>query len=152
MPSAIEIPLPYRLHFLYIEPLGAFFGVLVNLFPPITYLKSLSPKATAATYSPLDQPIYDQLAAHLLFFAWAQAIVLRSTSDVYVWKILLFGMALCDVLHLRASFNILGAEVFSNPARWRWEEWVNFVMLYGPGGLRMAFCAGVGLGKEGKTE
>lgn len=152
MPSTVEIPLLYRILFLYIEPLGAFFGVFVNLLTPVTYLRSLSPQATATTYSPLDQPIYDQLAAHLLFFAWAQAIVLRSTSDIYVWKTLLFGMALCDVLHLWASYGILGPEVFFNPAKWRWEEWVNFVMLYGPGGLRLAFCAECGFGKQQKAE
>ena len=54
-------------------------------------------------------------------------------------------MALCDVFHLYGMWSILGAEVFLDPRRWRLEEWVNFVMLYGPGGMRLAFCAGVGL-------
>ena len=39
---------------------------------------------------------------------------------------------------------MLGSRGFVDP----WEEWVNFVMLYGPGGMRVAFCMGVGLGKE----
>ncbi|MCJ1456859.1 hypothetical protein MMC28_007225 [Mycoblastus sanguinarius] len=145
--NGTEIPLLYRFLFLYFEPLGATFGTLVNLFDPVRYLQSLSPTATASAYSPLTQPIYDQLAAHLLFFAWSQAIVLRSTSDTKVWKAVLFGMFLCDVLHLFASYRVLGAGIFFDPGRWRWEEWVNFIMLYGPGGLRLAFCAGVGLGE-----
>ena len=139
------IPFPYRFLFLYLEPLGAFFGTTVNIFDPLRYLQSLSPTATASAYSPLTQPIYDQLAAHLLFFSWSQAVVLRSTDDIKVWKALLFGMFLCDILHLFASYRILGPEVFFSPRLWRWEEWVNFIMLYGPGGLRLAFCAGVGV-------
>lgn len=139
------IPFLYRLLFLYLEPAGAFFGTAVNILDPLRYLQSLSPTATAAAYSPLAQPIYDQLAAHLLFFSWSQAVVLRSTGDIRVWKALLFGMFLCDVLHLFASYRVLGPEVFFSPSLWRWEEWVNFIMLYGPGGLRLAFCAGVGV-------
>ena len=58
---------------------------------------------------------------------------------------MLFGMLICDLLHLYASFQILGAAVFLDPTRWRWEEWVNFVMLYGPGSLRLGVCLGVGI-------
>ena len=65
---------------------------------------------------------------------------------------LLFGMFLCDILNLEASYNVLGAATTFNPAMWRWKSRVNFVMLYGPGALRLAFCAGVGLGKDGKME
>lgn len=147
MDTEPPIPFPYRFLFLYLEPAGAFFGTIVNIFDPLKYLQSLSPTATASTYSPLTQPIYDQLAAHLLFFSWSQAVVLRSTHDIKVWKALLFGMFLCDILHLFASYRILGPEIFFSPTLWRWEEWVNFIMLYGPGGLRLAFCAGVGLGR-----
>ena len=147
MTAYAEVPLVYRLLFLYIEPFGAFMGTIINIFDPLRYLQSLSPAATMSDFSPLTRPIYDQLAAHLLFFSWSQAVVLRYTEDLRVWKTLLFGMFLCDVLHLYASYRILGTEVFLNPAMWRWEEWVNFVMLYGPGGLRLAFCAGFGLGR-----
>jgi len=152
MVSNQEIPLIYRTPSPYSEPLAAFGGALLNLLNPLRYLQSLTPAATASSYSALNRPLYDQLAAHLLFFAWAQAVVLRSTTDLKVWKALLFGMFLCDVLHLWASYNILGARVFFNPTRWRFEEWVNFVMLYGPGSLRLAFCAGMGLEKGRKVE
>ena len=73
-------PRPYGLLFLYMEPAN--------------FLNSVSPLATAATYSALDQPLQRQLAAHLLVFAWLEAFVLRSTSDVKTRKALLFGMFL----------------------------------------------------------
>lgn len=148
----MEKPLIYRLCFLWIEPMSALFGVLVNLTTPITFLQSLSPLATATTLSPLEKPIYDQLAAHLFLFAWMEMVVLRSTSDTKVWKRVLFGMFLCDMLHLWASYSILGVSVYFNPVRWRWEEWVNFVALYGFGSLRLAFCARVGFGHGEKRE
>ena len=148
MTPPIHIPWPYKFIFLYFEPFAALFGTYITLAQPIAYLQSLSPKATPATYSALDQPIYDQLAAHLLRFAWCQAVVLRVTTDIRVWKFVLFGMFLCDVLHLYASYQILGGDVFWDPRTWRMEEWVNFVMLYGPGTLRLGVCLGVGLGEE----
>lgn len=42
-------PQPYGLLFLYLEPLGTLPGVFVNIFAPATFLKSVSPQATAAT-------------------------------------------------------------------------------------------------------
>ena len=144
-PDLQHIPIVYRFLFLYFEPIAAFFGFMTTLFDPYKYLNSLSPAAVPSDISPLESPIYDQLAAHLLRFAWCQAVVLRFTSDLRTWKLVLFGMFLCDLLHLWASAKILGINVFFNPLLWRWEEWVNFLMLYGPGSLRLAFCAGFGL-------
>lgn len=152
MADPSQIPLIYRFLFLYFEPFAALLGTYITLADPLQYLQSLSP--LARVFDPLTTPIYDQLAAHLLRFAWSQAVVLRITHDLRVWKYVLFGMFLCDVLHLWGSYRILGPEVFFNPVEWRWEEWVNFVMLYGPGSLRLAFCLGVGLPEEkvGKQE
>ena len=150
MTPPIHIPWPYRVVFLYFEPFAALGGTFITLFRPVAYLQSLSPSATAATYSALDQPIYDQLAAHLLRFAWCQAVVLRVTTDVRVWKYVLFGMLLCDVLHLFASYQILGAAVFFDPRKWRMEEWVNLIMLYGSGTLRIGVCLGVGIDRVKK--
>ena len=148
-PTHLSVPFPYRLLFLYIEPLGAFFGTIVNLTTPTTYLASLSPAAVPSTYDPLTYPIYAQLAGHLLLFAWLQAALLRSTNDLKVWKIVLAGIALCDVLHLWGSLIVLGSQGFWDVRTWRWEEWVSLGMLWGPGAMRVMFCAGVGLEEGG---
>ena len=146
----MDIPFLYRFVFLYFEPFAAFFGTLINLFNPISFLQTMSPAATSSTI-PSPQVLHDQLAALLFLFAWFEAVVLRSTKDVSVWKAVLFGMFLCDVLHLFASYRELGIEVFLDPGKWRAQEWVNFIMLYGPGSLRLAFCAGIGLNGPTKT-
>ena len=145
-----KVPFIYRLIFLYFEPLGAVFGAYITLTSPSVYLSSLSPHITSTTYLPLTRPIYDQIAAHLLLFAWCEGILLRFTHDVRLWKVLFSGILVCDVLHLYGQWGALGTEMFLNPAMWRWQDWVNFVTLYGQGALRIAFCARVGLGKNEK--
>ena len=145
------IPLLYRFLFLYVEPFGAFLGAIINIFDPLLYLRSLSPTAPASACSPVTQPIYDQLAAHLLF-CWSEAVVLRSTDDIKMWKRVLSGMSICDVLHLFASYRVLGPGVFFDPRLWRWEDWVNFVTFYGFGALRLAFCAEAGFGRGNKDK
>ncbi len=57
-------------------------------------------------------------------------------------------MVLCDLLHLYGIWSALDTKVFWDRERWRVEEWINFVMLYGLGGMRITFCAGVGLGEN----
>ena len=145
-----SIPLLYRLLFLYFEPFADLGGVYLTLTQPALYLSIYIPNMPSTAYTPFMQPIFAQLAGLLTLFAWSQAIVLRVTSDVNVWKAVLSGMVLCDSLHLYGMWAVLGTEVFLDLRRWRLEEWINFVMLYGPGGMRLAFCAGLGLG-DGKT-
>jgi len=79
--SHSHFPLPYRVLFLYFEPVAALFGTCINVFSPSPYLLSLSPRAT---YSPLTYPVYAQLAGHLLLFAWLQVVLLRSTAFVTI--------------------------------------------------------------------
>ena len=140
-----HIALPYRFLFLYFEPFAAFFGALINLTSPGPYLLSLSPDAT---YSPLTYPIYAQLAGHLLLFSWVQAVVLRSTSSIKIWKSVLLGILACDALHLYGNYVGMGADAFFDPRMWRLEDWVTLSMTYGPAAIRVAFCLGIGVGKE----
>ncbi|KAL8670415.1 MAG: hypothetical protein Q9168_005044 [Polycauliona sp. 1 TL-2023] len=147
--SQTHIALPYRILFLYIEPLAALCGTYANLFQPNAYLLSLSPKAT---YSSLTYPIYAQIAGHDFLFSWLLAVLLRQTSSVRIWKTVLFGMLMCDLLHLYGSYVVLGPEAFFDPRLWRWEDWVTFVMTYGPGSLRAAFCLEIGVGRNKKTK
>ncbi|KAL8871212.1 MAG: hypothetical protein Q9174_002906 [Haloplaca sp. 1 TL-2023] len=143
-----HIALPYRFIFLYFEPAAAFFGTYINLFQPTAYLLSLSPAASASTYSPLTYPVYAQVAGHLLLFSWLQAILLRSTSSVKIWKILLFGIFMCDLLHLYGNYVGMGAEAFWDPRNWRMEDWVTLCMTYGPAMMRLAFCLEIGVGPD----
>src|SRR5437667_6315759 len=98
--SHLQIPLPYRILLLYFEPLAALNGAFLAHFKPSDYLLVMSPSATASTYSPQTQIVYDQLAATYLLFAFNEAVVLRVTSELRVWKAIVLGILLCDAVHL----------------------------------------------------
>lgn len=139
---AVVIPFPYRLFLLYIEPLAAFVGAILAHFHPTRFLSTMS---ATATYHPSNQIIYDQLAATYVLFAFNEAVVLRVTDSIKVWKALLLGILICDVIHLYGTSIALGSDVMLNPALWRWEDAVNISMLVGPIIMRLAFLLGVGL-------
>lgn len=149
-PQRPQIPLPYRILLLYFEPLAALNGAVMTHFFPSRYLLTMSPSATASTYSPQTQVVYDQLAATYVLFAFIEAVVLRVTSELNVWKAVVFGILICDVIHLYGSYASMGIEVFIRPWLWRAEDWVNFVMLYGPGMMRLGLLFEVGF-KQTKT-
>jgi len=105
---------------------------------------------STAAFSPKSKIIYDQLAACYMLFAFNQAVTLRVVQDVYVWKVLLFGMALCDAAHIYSIWAEMGANVFLSPGTWRSEDWVTVGTTAGPLILRTAFVLGVGLANERK--
>ena len=157
-----HIPWPYTLFLLYIEPLAAFLGAIQAAFLPDVYLSfftadtiprltsyatNLSPDLT--TFNHILQIPLDQLAACYVLFAWNQAITLRiARHDIRVWKTIVLGIALCDVLHLWGAWRMMG-EAFLDMTAWRWQDWVNMAMLWPPLVMRLCFVAGVGL-REGQ--
>jgi len=153
--SPPKVPLVYRILFLYVDPFAALGGVLSTHFSPSNYLQGMSPSATQSTYSPQTQVIFDQLAATYFLFAFNEAVVLRVASELRVWKALLLGILICDVMHLYGSGVALGWDVFIRPWLWRVEDTVNLVMLYGLGIMRLAFLFEVGFegrGDENKSK
>ncbi|KAJ4327427.1 hypothetical protein N0V84_002199 [Fusarium piperis] len=139
-----NIPTLYRLLFLYLEPFLAIGAALQTHFAPTIFLKTMS---QTSEYAPDNQVIYDQVAALYTLFAFNEAVLLRLTNDIRVWKGVFTGIFICDILHLHASWASLGAEVFWNPRAWRVEDWANLGALWGLGAVRVAFLAGVGLGQ-----
>ncbi|UKZ94704.1 uncharacterized protein TrAFT101_009557 [Trichoderma asperellum] len=138
----LKIPLPYRALFLYFEPAAAFFGALLLHFRPEIFLNTMSPVAKYATD---NQVIYDQLFATYTLFAFNEAVILRITKDLRVWKALLVGILVCDAIHLYGSWAALGGAVFWDVRSWRPEDWANLGSLWGQAAIRVAFLAGVGL-------
>ncbi|KAH7117415.1 hypothetical protein EDB81DRAFT_668394 [Dactylonectria macrodidyma] len=145
----LNFPFAYRAVFLYFEPVGALVGALLLHFRPASFLNAMAP---AAKYAPDNQIIYDQLAATYILFAFNEAIILRITNDLRVWRGILIGILVCDAIHIYGSWATLGGTVFWNPRTWRLEDWVNLVSLWGQAALRLAFVAGVGLKQSAATK
>ncbi|KAF1929715.1 uncharacterized protein M421DRAFT_419501 [Didymella exigua CBS 183.55] len=137
-----NIPRVYRWWHLWIEPAAALGGSRLLWCLPETYHEYMP---ITAEWSPKSKIIYDQLAACYLLFAFNQAITLRVVHDVYVWKVLLFGMALSDAAHVYSLWAEMGASVFLSPGGWRTKDWVTVVTTAGPFFLRVAFILGIGL-------
>ncbi|KAM6513621.1 hypothetical protein FALCPG4_016005 [Fusarium falciforme] len=138
----INLPFVYRAVLLYFEPAGAVVGALLLHFRPAIFLNGMAP---VAKYAPNNQIIYDQLAATYILFAFNEAIILRTTNDMRMWRAILIGILVCDAIHLYASWAALGGTVFWDPRAWRLEDWVNLGCLWGQAAVRLAFMARVGL-------
>lgn len=141
----------YRVWHLYIEPFSAFYGAVLCARSPTLYLSVMSPHANLSHYNPeIHQVVLDQLAATYLLFAFNQGVVLRvADGNLQLWRVMLAGMLICDVVHVWATSKVLGPALFT-PAAWRLFDWVNVVMLVIPVVLRSAFLAGVCVSEGGK--
>ncbi|MCJ1247381.1 hypothetical protein MMC30_004595 [Trapelia coarctata] len=143
--------LPYRLLMLYIDPILIFAGAVLQHFAPSFYLAHMSPHSTPSTYDPASQIVFDQLAASYVLFAWIEAVVLRSTNNLKVWKTVLLGILICDVLHLYGTWLTMGS-LFWDLGAWTGFNWINIGTLALFGATRMAFLIGVGLDEKGMAE
>lgn len=146
-PSAVSLSLPllYRIFFLLIEPVCVLAGVYYAHFGQDEYLK-LTHAASAPSQIPLGTSIaMSQLSNMYLFFALNEALVLRSTADIRVWKTVLFCLLIGDFGHLY-TVRHLGPDIYWRVSRWNAIDWGNVPFVYLGASMRIAFLANVGLG------
>ena len=154
---AFKLPRLYSLFFLFLEPLSALAGAYYAHFHPSTYLTLTSSQISSSPYPPsllIPLPLsttiaLTQLANLYLLFTLNEALVLRSTSDLRVWRTLLFGLLVADFGHL-CSVRGLGAGVYWRVWEWNSMAWGNVGFVYVGAAMRMCFLGGVGMGGEGK--
>ncbi|KAL1985518.1 hypothetical protein VTN96DRAFT_7848 [Rasamsonia emersonii] len=143
-----RIHLFYRVFFLYVEPFFICLGALYAGAWPTTYLRltdTLSaPLADSAALPVGTHVALRQLANLYLLFAVNEALVLRATNDLRVWRTLLFGLLLADLGHLY-SLLPLGVGVFWEIHRWNQMDWGNVAFVYLGAASRIAFLAGLGV-------
>lgn len=138
-----QIPLPYLVILLWLEPVVVFSGSLACYFRPTEFLQTF----TDARYAPSNQVIYDVLGANYVLFAWNEAVVLRFCKDLRVWKAFVLGVLVSDILHLYASWAVIGTEAFFNPMKWRSGEWITYTTLYVSAANAVAFLMEIGFSK-----
>jgi hypothetical protein len=144
-------PFPYRLFFLYIEPISALAGAYYAAIHPTDYLLDLVTPAQsdfnrAAVDTPTSMTLY-QLANLYLLFALNEHLVLSSTSSPKTWRRLLFCLLVADLGHL-ATMIPAGTEIFWNVSRWNAMAWGSVGFVYLGASIRLCFLAGVGLGHD----
>ncbi|KAG4027521.1 hypothetical protein MFRU_029g00450 [Monilinia fructicola] len=148
-PPEFRLPMAYSWFFLIIEPISALVGAYYAFFRPQTYLQLTDASSTpSATDLPLSTNItLTQLANLYFLFAINEALVLRSTSDLRVWKTLLFALLLADFGHLY-SVKGLGWGIYWDFWEWNSIAWGNVGFVYVGIAMRLAFLKGWGLNTE----
>ena len=148
--ASTTIPRGYRLFFLFIEPFSALVGAYYSFFHQQSYLELTHAPSAPVTGIPLTtQVVLRQLSNLYFLFAINEALVLRSTSDLRVWRTLLFGLLVADFGHLY-SVSGLGSQVYWNTSLWTAMDFGNVGYVYLGAMMRTAFLLGVGLPKENK--
>jgi hypothetical protein len=141
-------PAFYRLFFLTIEPISALVGAYFAHFQPQTYLHLTHALSAPQTNIPLGtQVVLTQLANLYFLFAINEALVLRSSSDLRVWRTLLFGLLVADFGHLYSVLG-LGTGVYWKVYEWSAMDWGNVGFVYAGALTRIAFLCGLGIPTE----
>ncbi|XXH05152.1 hypothetical protein Hte_011577 [Hypoxylon texense] len=142
-PRQTVLPLAYRAFFLIIEPISALVGAYYAHFRQDEYLAMTI--HTPSELSSGTSIVLSQLANLYLLFALNEALVLRSTGDLRVWRTVLSVLLIADFGHLY-SVGGLGFWVYWNVTRWNAIDWGNVGFVYLGAAMRISFLAGVGLG------
>ncbi|KAF4623947.1 hypothetical protein D9613_002401 [Agrocybe pediades] len=151
---SVTIPFPYRLFFLYIEPVSALAGAYYAAFRPQDYLNDLSFGSTSPmqTLPPTQTTMaLLQLANLYLLFALNEHFVLSSTNSMKTWRRLLAGLLIADFGHL-ITMGPLGYDIFWRVWDWNAMAWGSVGFVYMGASMRMCFLAGVGLGNESEKK
>ncbi|KAK1070655.1 hypothetical protein LTR33_010610 [Friedmanniomyces endolithicus] len=140
-----SLPLIYRIFFLYIEPVATALGAIYALD-----LFGLQDDYMLLTYATIPESIVlNQLANMYFVFALNEALVLRATNDVRVWRILLLGLLIADFGHLY-SVHPIGVNVYYEFWNWSSMYWGNLGFVYVGAAMRTGFLLGAGFGPAGR--
>lgn len=150
-----RIPFIYQAFFLYIEPISTIIGAYYAWFQPQYYL-DLTHHASAPGILGVPtgtEVVLRQLGNLYLGFTLNEALVLRATTDLRVWRTLLFGLLIADFGHLYSCFP-LGTDYYYDFQNWNSIAWGNIAFVYCGATLRTCFLLGIGLGvgKKLKTQ
>ncbi|KAI5121206.1 hypothetical protein M0805_006007 [Coniferiporia weirii] len=148
MSTETKIPLlPYRLFFLYIEPISALLGAFYA-GRPAEYLSMITVQAQHAQALPpvaVEVTIsLFQLSNLYLLFALNEHLVLSSTNSLRTWRRPLFCLLVADFGHLITMFP-LGLDVYWRVWEWNAMLWGSIGFVYMGAGMRLAFLSGLGL-------
>ncbi|TLS29221.1 hypothetical protein PpBr36_01696 [Pyricularia pennisetigena] len=150
MSSVQRIPTLYRIMLSWVEPAFCASGTVLATFDPTRYIDTMT--TNFAYDPPVHRILLDQIGAVYLLMAFNSAVVLRVTDDLRVWKAVMGGIWVSDMLHIWATVKELGVDVILNPLSWRAVDWINLGILVGMMLLRIAFIFEVGFEKQSKRK
>lgn len=142
------MPWIYQAFFLWIEPVatavGAYYAALLQKEYMLLTYSSAAGSVGLGGVSIRESVVLYQLANMYFVFALNEALVLRATNDLRVWRVLLLGLLIADFGHLY-SVHPVGGEVYYRFWEWNSMYWGNLGFVYIGASMRTAFLLGVGL-------
>ena len=143
--AKFRVPAIYRLFFLTIEPISALIGAYFAHFQPQTYLRLTHSASAPRDAIPTGtRVVLSQLANLYFLFAINEALVLRSTSDLRVWQVLLLGLLVADLGHLY-SVSQLGVDVYWKIYQWSPMDCGSIGFVYVGAIMRISFLCDLGV-------
>jgi len=145
--SRDRLPLPYWLWFLWIDPVLSLAGSYGGLFAPDLLLLSYIPaESPDVVMNPAHIVIFNQLGGFFILTFTLSAFMLRSTSDLAVWKYYQGAIAVVDIIICVTTCLAYVEQGRLSPLTWRPEDWFSLPSTAMCAALRVAFVLDVGLG------
>ncbi|KAF2477067.1 uncharacterized protein BDR25DRAFT_276766 [Lindgomyces ingoldianus] len=142
--TATPIPALYRLVFLYIEPLSTLVGAIHAHFQQSLYLALTHPPSAPGQSVPVSTSIVLTQLANLYFLlCFNEALVLRATQDLKVWRTFILGLLVADLGHLY-SVRLVGGWVYYRFWHWNAIDWGNVGFVYFLAVVRICMLLGWG--------
>jgi hypothetical protein len=140
----------YRCFFLYIEPISALTGAYYSSCQQRTYLALTHSSSAPEGVVPIGvQIVLAQLANMYFLFAINEAIILRATPDLKVWRAVLLCLLIADFGHLY-SVKSAGWHIYWHVLGWNAIDFGNVAFVYVGASMRVAFLLGFGIGQSGR--
>ncbi|KAM0247817.1 hypothetical protein ACHAP5_003827 [Fusarium lateritium] len=112
----------YRIWFTWVDPLVLIPTVYSLIFTPEFMLDGLIP-LSMSPYNPDQAFLFHQLAASYLFIGIMLGVVLRLSSDIKVWRVIIGAVLLVDIAIL-VSVNVsMEQQGRSELSQFRWQDW-----------------------------
>jgi hypothetical protein len=139
-----QIPIPYHVLFKWVDPLTGVLGMYGYFFQRDAVLSLWTP---ISQRNPSHDLLFYQVGSSLLGFAVINAVVLRRTNDLFVWKALQVAMFLVELGTLDGVFDLVARKhgVLTGGFLGGWM-WLEFMLVRAV--VRLSFLAGVGVGKK----
>jgi hypothetical protein len=145
---ATRIPAIYRLVFLWLEPVSIFVGAVYAHLLQSTYLNLTHAASAPAAAVPVSTSIVlTQLANLYLGLGMLEASVLRTSSELKVWRAFLLVLLIADLGHLY-SVAPVGSWVYWQYWRWNAIDWGNVPFVYFLAITRSCLLLGLGFPKD----
>ncbi|SPJ73209.1 uncharacterized protein FTOL_02939 [Fusarium torulosum] len=138
--SHVKIHSFYRIWFTCVDPLVLIPTAYSLIFTPEFMLDGLIPVSMSA-YNPDQAFLFHQLAALYLFIGIMLGVVLRVSSDIKVWRVIIGAVLMVDITIL-VSVNVsMKQQGRSELSQFRWQDWGNYLFTGWVALLRAAYTS-----------